>query len=104
MQMPVMTGVECAHAFRKWESASGNAVRWGRLPLVALTANVLEEHVSLCFESGMDHFLSKPLRDESIKTLRSVAKQRTSLHDVRVREEEEEDAERVQAAGCARQE
>lgn len=53
MQMPVMTGVECAHAFRQWESASGNAVRWGRLPLVALTANVLEEHVSLCFESGM---------------------------------------------------
>ena len=53
MQMPVMTGYECAHAFRAWESVSGNAQRWGKLPLVALTANVLEEHVSQCFDSGM---------------------------------------------------
>lgn len=129
MQMPVMTGVECARAFRAWESASGNAARWGKLPLVALTANVLEEHVTSCFDSGMARslrdatqlmardasllsnltshapippqnlFLSKPLRDEAINTLRSVATEHRMLVAVRTEEEAEAEADAMACAG-----
>ena len=78
MQMPVMTGVECAHAFRQWESESGNGARWGKLPLVALTANVLEEHVSQCFDSGMVRPVASPALGVSSDPASDAANRRTS--------------------------
>jgi CheY-like chemotaxis protein len=41
-QMPVMDGLGFARAFRAWEAARGAP----RLPIVALSANVLDEHVA----------------------------------------------------------
>ena len=68
--MPLMTGPEAAVAFRAWE----RDMRPGEhLPLIALTANVLEEHAAECKAAGMDAFLSKPLRPDALAVLRAHA-------------------------------
>ncbi|RAL64100.1 hypothetical protein DID88_003288 [Monilinia fructigena] len=36
-------------------------------PIVALTAFAEESNVKECYESGMDHFLSKPIRRPALK-------------------------------------
>ncbi len=55
MHMPVMDGLEATRAIRAMEHVGGS-----RLPIVAMTANVLEEAREACREAGMDDFLPKP--------------------------------------------
>ena len=52
-----MDGIEAARAIRKAEAATGRA----RVPIVALTADVLETGKRACREAGMDGFLTKPV-------------------------------------------
>ena len=55
MQMPGMNGVQATQAIRRHECI--------RQPhIIALTANAYESDRQLCLQSGMDDFLSKPLR------------------------------------------
>jgi len=66
-QMPVMDGFEATMSIRKMEA--GGVMR---VPIVALTANVLAEEKSRCFEAGMDGFVSKPVNFSKLShTLRS---------------------------------
>ncbi|MGV3617719.1 MAG: ATP-binding protein [Fimbriimonas sp.] len=58
LQMPVLDGLSAARAIR----AAGN-----HTPMVALTANVFEEHRQACAEAGMDGHLSKPFRVEDLR-------------------------------------
>ncbi len=51
---------EAARAFRAWEAEHRPGAP--RLPIFALTANVLDEHRAECAAAGMDGFVSKPLR------------------------------------------
>ena len=60
-QMPEMDGYEAARAIRAAETT--------RIPIVALTANVMEEDRSLCLAAGMDDYLGKPF---TIGQLREV--------------------------------
>lgn len=55
-QMPVMDGYAATRALRAREKESGG----GRLPVVALTANVLSGDSDACLDAGMDGYLSKP--------------------------------------------
>lgn len=55
MQMPVMDGLEATAAIRNLSSAVS------RIPIIALTANALEDERRQCLEIGMNDFLSKPL-------------------------------------------
>ncbi len=55
VQMPGMDGLE---ATRRIRSSSGQS----QVPIVALTAHALEEDRNLCFEAGMNGYLSKPVR------------------------------------------
>ncbi len=57
IHMPGMDGIEAARAIRKAEAATGRA----RVPIVALTADVLETGKRACQEAGMDGFLTKPV-------------------------------------------
>ncbi len=57
IHMPGMDGIEAAQAIRKDEAALGRA----RVPIVALTADVLETGKRACREAGMDGFLTKPV-------------------------------------------
>ena len=61
-QMPIMDGFEATRNIRKIE-------RYQNIPIVALTANVLNDASERCTAAGMTHFLSKPLQMESLKAL-----------------------------------
>jgi len=65
--MPVRDGFEATQAIRAMEAeaeARGRARR--RLPIVALTASVLQADRDRCHASGMDDFISKPFRPEQL--------------------------------------
>ncbi len=66
--MPVMDGFEATLAIRARESASATADGPGpHLPIVALTASVMQSDRDRCFATGMDDFISKPFRPEQIE-------------------------------------
>jgi CheY-like chemotaxis protein len=72
MSMPVMSGPEATRAFREWEQAHLPPGA-PRLPVLCLTANVLEEHAAECAAAGMDTMLTKPLRADALAGLRARA-------------------------------
>ena len=77
--------------FREWEAEA--LPHAAKLPIIALTANVLEEHATECSDAGraimmssvllcspltrsdrrMDMFISKPLREADVAALRAHA-------------------------------
>ncbi len=57
LNMPNMDGYELVDAIRTREKDRGAR----RIPVVALTANVLESEQQRCFATGMDGYLSKPV-------------------------------------------
>jgi signal transduction histidine kinase/DNA-binding NarL/FixJ family response regulator/HPt (histidine-containing phosphotransfer) domain-containing protein len=65
MQMPILDGPETTQRWRAFETA--NALP--RLPIVAMTANVMPEHRERCFESGMDDMINKPFTREELYQL-----------------------------------
>ncbi|MEM7500235.1 MAG: response regulator, partial [Pseudomonadota bacterium] len=65
LSMPVMDGTETARRMRAIEAEEGRAPA----RIVALTANALEEHERRCAEAGMDGFIAKPIRRETIAEL-----------------------------------
>ncbi len=62
MQMPVMDGVEATRLIRGHES--DQAVK--RTPVVAMTANAMENDRETCLQAGMDDHLSKPISLERV--------------------------------------
>jgi CheY-like chemotaxis protein len=57
IHMPGMDGIEATRAIRAGEARTGKT----RIPIVALTADVLEAGKQSCLEAGMDGFLTKPV-------------------------------------------
>ena len=57
-QMPEMNGYEAARAIRRNEKKLGTQ----RTPIIAMTANTMEEDRRAAAEAGMDDFLAKPFR------------------------------------------
>jgi len=57
VHMPLMDGVEATHKIREWESANKMI---NRVPIVAMTANILKNDKDLFVAAGMDDYLSKP--------------------------------------------
>ncbi|MCC5927328.1 MAG: PAS domain-containing protein [Bacteroidetes bacterium] len=57
VHMPEMDGLEATRAIRTFELDQ----HLNHIPIVALTAGALKEERELCFEAGMDDFLSKPV-------------------------------------------
>jgi response regulator RpfG family c-di-GMP phosphodiesterase len=62
VQMPELDGLEATRQIRKLKN--GLAV-----PIIALTAGVSKEERELCFKSGMDDFLSKPIERNELKRI-----------------------------------
>jgi len=60
-QMPVLDGFEATKQIRELEKSTGK-----RIPIIALTANVVVEDKHLCFDVGMDEFLSKPVNHQQL--------------------------------------
>jgi PAS domain S-box-containing protein len=62
MQMPVMDGLTAIRAIRAGETAAMT----GRMPIWALSANALPEHVRASSEAGADGHLTKPISADSL--------------------------------------
>jgi class 3 adenylate cyclase/ligand-binding sensor domain-containing protein/ActR/RegA family two-component response regulator len=70
VQMPGMDGYQATRAIR---AMPGNK---SRLPIIALTANVMQAEVDRCMEAGMNAFVPKPFkREELMKALQEVLSQ-----------------------------
>jgi len=61
IQMPEMDGLEATTVIRRREESTGRHVH-----IVALTAHALKGDEQMCLAAGMDHFLSKPLRQTQL--------------------------------------
>jgi PAS domain S-box-containing protein len=57
-QMPVMDGYEATFEIRKLEKESDESAH---VPIIALTANIMQVDVNSCQKAGMDDYLSKPV-------------------------------------------
>lgn len=60
--MPIMDGYEATRMLRSYDD-------WRcQVPIIAVTANVMKEHKLLCYESGMNDFLTKPVEPKKIRS------------------------------------
>jgi two-component system sensor histidine kinase/response regulator len=59
MQMPVMDGITATKLIRTLPEG-------GNVPIIAMTANVMQEDKERCFEAGMSDYLSKPIDPDSL--------------------------------------
>ena len=64
IQMPVMDGYQAARAIRKLEDP-----QLAEIPIIALSANALEEDKKRAMESGMDAHMAKPLNVHLLEEL-----------------------------------
>ena len=60
--MPVMDGLSATRKIRQWEKIE----KQRRLPIIALTASVLDEDIANCFDAGMDAYLPKPYKSQQL--------------------------------------
>ena len=66
MQMPVMDGCSATREIRRMEKEWGS----GEIPIIAMTANVMQEDIQKARDSGMNAHLGKPI--ELKVTLRTI--------------------------------
>ncbi len=74
VHMPVMDGLDATRAIRALDGEAG------RVPIIALTANVQPEQVQRCREAGMDDHVGKPIQvAELLRVIAARLEQRASL-------------------------
>jgi CheY-like chemotaxis protein len=61
VQMPEMDGLEATRAIRKAEGERG-----GHVPIIAMTANAMAGDREICLSAGMDGYVTKPVKRESL--------------------------------------
>ncbi|MDR2706725.1 MAG: response regulator [Planctomycetaceae bacterium] len=70
-QMPELDGLEATRVIRDMEQGKNNQkpAHTGRIPIIALTANVTKSDEEQCLNAGMDAFCSKPIESEKLFAL-----------------------------------
>ncbi|MGB0671069.1 MAG: response regulator, partial [Rhodospirillales bacterium] len=63
MQMPVMDGLTAARRIRALPDARAH------IPIIAMTANAMQEDRQACFDAGMNDFLPKPISRPQLATM-----------------------------------
>ena len=59
MQMPILGGVEATRIIRQNKNIN-------QMPIIAMTANAMEHFREECLQAGMDDFMSKPIRKDTL--------------------------------------
>ncbi|MDX1693213.1 MAG: response regulator [Ketobacteraceae bacterium] len=77
--MPEMDGYEATAAIREKEKTTG-----GHIPIVAMTASVIEGEQTRCLSAGMDDYLAKPVNVDEL-----AAKLRHWLEDKNIADKED---------------
>jgi len=71
--MPTLDGFTTTRIIREQEQrlspSAAPAASLHRLPIIALTASMLEEDKKKCLEAGMDDFLAKPLKRDALEII-----------------------------------
>ena len=67
--MPGSDGIAATRRLRALEAEQGTR----RTPVIALTANALDEDRDACLDAGMDGFLTKPLDRERLANALATA-------------------------------
>ena len=62
VSMPVMNGHQATRKIREMEQETGT-----HTPIIGVTAHALESDRELCFQAGMDDYLSKPISPEALE-------------------------------------
>jgi len=62
-QMPVMDGYQASRAIRERNDALNT------IPIIALTANVMQGDAQKCTEAGMDNYMSKPFDPDKLESM-----------------------------------
>lgn len=86
VEMPIMDGLQAASGIRTIEREAGLP----HVPIVALTAHVLQEQRERITEAGMDMLLSKPVRKEAIQKLLVDLKLEKRFHVVSRRKQRQD--------------
>jgi two-component system sensor histidine kinase/response regulator len=63
VHMPEMDGLQATARIREVEHASGDG---RRTPIIAMTANAMKGDREACLEAGMDGYVSKPVRRDTL--------------------------------------
>lgn len=63
-RMPDMDGLECTRLIRAREQATGS-----HMPIIAMTANVMDEDRQACLDCGMDDYMSKPFNSDQFRDM-----------------------------------
>ncbi len=63
IMLPEMDGFEITAEIRKFENESGTE---SQIPIVALTANTLDNDREKCIQAGMDEYLAKPFTAQEL--------------------------------------
>lgn len=71
IQMPNMDGLSATEEIRRLEVESGE-----HIIIVALTAGAFKEDMQNCFNSGMDYYLSKPIKSDKLSKQLDIIKSR----------------------------
>ncbi len=61
VQMPEMDGLEATACIREQEQTTGD-----HIPIIAMTAHVMQGDRERCLEAGMDDYVAKPIQAESL--------------------------------------
>jgi PAS domain S-box-containing protein len=80
VQMPDMDGLEATSIIRKHEKTTGR-----RLPIIALTAYAMKGDRERCLSSGMDGYISKPIRPEELYAAISALRSSDNSNDAETR-------------------
>ena len=61
VQMPKMNGMEATKKIRKIETSTSS-----HIPIIAMTAHAMKDDRKRCLEAGMDDYISKPIKIQSL--------------------------------------